>query len=124
MVKILVAEDDSETRQIVGTTLKFSDFQIIYAGNGKEALDKALSELPDMVILDVMMPDIDGITITRTLRENEKTKDIPIILLTGCGEEEDIQKGLDAGATEYYSKPFSPIKLLDKIHSILKLDGR
>jgi DNA-binding response OmpR family regulator len=119
MSKILIAEDDENLRKIIGITLQSTDIELIFAQDGINAVEAAKKELPDVIILDVMMPGKNGIQVTKELRAYELTGNIPIILVTACGKEEDINKGLEAGANEYFVKPFSPVQLLDRVYAFL-----
>lgn len=117
--KILVVDDESHIIQIIKINLRDSDYEIIEANNGEEALQKAATLLPDLVLLDVIMPKMDGFSACAKIKEDEKTKNIPVIMLTQKGESQDIQTGKDCGASEFLTKPFSPLKLLSKIKKYL-----
>jgi DNA-binding response OmpR family regulator len=121
MTKILIAEDDENLRKILGITLQSTDIELLFAQDGLKAIEMAKKELPTVIILDVMMPGKDGIQVTEELRAYEPTRAIPIILVTACGKEEDIRRGLASGANEYFVKPFSPVQLLDRVYSFLNL---
>ncbi len=120
MKKILIVDDQLEVRELVEVTLKAEDYKILKAESGEEALEIAKAEKPDLIIMDIMMPGaIDGIEATRLLRKNPATKDSRIIMLTGKGQEQDKQIGLEAGADDYFIKPFSPLKLIQKVEEAL-----
>ena len=104
--KILVVEDEKFARDILNFTLSSEDYDISLAEDGLEALNKASSNNYDLIIMDVMMPNIDGYEACRRLKANEITKSIPIILLTGRAQKGDILKGVQAGADDYLLKPY------------------
>lgn len=118
--KILIVDDDLDTLKLVGTTLEKQGFIIIAAKDGAEALDKVAQQKPDLIILDIMMPQLDGYEVTRRLRSNPETADIPIILFTAKGQVEDKVAGLDVGANEYLTKPTHPAELIARVRNLLK----
>ena len=101
--------------------LEHAGFLVITAYDGKSGIEKAIKELPDLILLDVMMPDITGIEVCKTLVSNETTQGIPIILVTAKSDAEDTKEGLEAGAFDYIKKPFNRVELLARVHSALKL---
>jgi putative two-component system response regulator len=117
--KILVVDDQPVIRQIARSTLQSQGYEILEASNGEDALDIAREELPDLVLLDVRMPGISGLDVCRTLKRDPNTSHIKIVMLTGELLEEDREEGLREGADEYFTKPFSPIQLLNKLRSLL-----
>ena len=119
MKKILIADDRPEVVELVRVTLEGEDYQIVDASNGKETLKKARLEKPDLVLLDVVMPKMDGFEVCRKLKKDPQTKEIPIIMLTAKGQKVDQEKGRELGARDYITKPFSPSALLRKIEEIL-----
>ena len=118
-MKILIADDELRLRKVVVLHLKKQGFIVAEANNGKKALEIIDDFNPDIIILDVMMPEKDGIDTCREIRKNEKFKDTPIILLTAKSGEDDIDTGLKAGANEYITKPFSPKLLIQKINGLI-----
>lgn len=120
MKKILLADDQPEVRLLVQTTLEGTDYEFCGAGDGKEALEKAVSLKPDLIILDIMMPQIDGYEVCARIRANPETRDIPVIMLTAKGQKQDIEKGLACGVADYIVKPFSPLALLKKVDEVLR----
>jgi CheY-like chemotaxis protein len=116
---ILVADDDRDVVDLVTFGLGRSGYEILQAFDGQEALDLALERVPDLCVLDVTMPCLDGYEVTRRLRANQATGSIPIVLLTARAQEVDAQQGFDAGATDYVRKPFSPQKLKLRVHELL-----
>ena len=119
MKKILIADDKPEVVELVRVTLEREDYEIVDASNGKEALRKARVEKPDLVLLDIVMPKMDGFEVCRKLKKDPEIKDIPILMLTAKGQEVDKKRGREVGATDYITKPFSPSALLIKIEEIL-----
>ena len=117
--KILVVDDEINITQILEFSIGAEGYEVIAAQNGEEAIDKARREQPDLIILDIMMPIIDGYEACRILKANPLTKNIPVILLTAKGRDIDKRLGYEVGATDYIIKPFSPNKLIDKIQKLL-----
>jgi len=121
MKKILIVDDQLEVRELVDITLRSSGIKILKAGNGEEAIAAARSEKPDLIIMDLMMPGkIDGLEATRILKNDEQTKKIVILMLTAKGQKSDIKKGYEAGADGYFTKPFSPLELINKVEETLE----
>ncbi|MCE1245211.1 MAG: response regulator [Firmicutes bacterium] len=118
--KILVVDDDPDTLEIIKIGLEFRSYDVITATNGEEALVKISSENPDLVVLDVMMPKIDGLEVCRRAKENFFTSQIPIILLTARGQVEDKVHGLSIGADDYLVKPFDMRELAARVEMILR----
>ena len=120
MKKILIVDDQEEIRRLVEITLRVEDYQILQAKNGEEAIKIEKAEKPDLIIMDIMMPgEIDGVEATRILKNDPDAKVCPIIMLTAKGEEEDVKKGLNVGADDYFIKPFSPLELIKKVEEVL-----
>lgn len=117
--KILVVDDEINITQILEFSIGAEGYEVITAANGEEAIDKARREQPNLIILDVMMPRIDGYEACRILKSNPLTKNIPVVLLTAKGREIDKRLGYEVGATDYIIKPFSPNKLIERIHELL-----
>jgi two-component system alkaline phosphatase synthesis response regulator PhoP len=117
--KILVVDDEINITQILEFSIGAEGYEVLTALNGEDAVDKARRELPDLIILDVMMPKIDGYEACRILKANPLTKNIPVILLTAKGRDIDKRLGYEVGAADYIVKPFSPNKLIDRIHEVL-----
>jgi len=119
MKKILIADDRSEVVELVKVTLEGEGYQTIDASDGREALEKIKREKPDLILLDIIMPRMDGFEVLSKVKKDPKTKDIPIIMLTAKGQKSDQEKGKELGATGYIIKPFSPSALLKRIEEIL-----
>ena len=121
MKKILIVDDRPEVRELVEVTLRAGDYQIFQAESGESAVEVARAEKPDLIIMDIMMPGgIDGIEATRILKNDPRTKECPVIMLTGKGQEADKEKGFEVGADDYFVKPFSPLELLKKVEEFLE----
>lgn len=121
MKKILVIDDLPENVFILQDRLEHEGFEVLTAYDGYTGIDKAKNELPDLILLDVMMPDITGLEVCKILVNEPITKDIPIILVTAKSGAEDTKEGLEAGAFDYIKKPFNRIELLARVKSALKL---
>jgi DNA-binding response OmpR family regulator len=117
---VLVADDEDDIRALVSFRLKRAGYEVITAADGEEALLLATTRLPDLVVLDMMMPKATGLEVTRSMREQSTTKDIPIILLTARAQEADVARGFDAGADDYVKKPFSPQDLQARVQALLE----
>ena len=115
--KILVVDDEKGLAKIIHLNLEQDGFEVIEAYNGNQAMDKLRTSLPDLVLLDVMMPDIDGFTVLKMIRQIGET---PVIMLTAKGETDDVIKGLELGADDYVTKPFSPKELTSRIKAVLR----
>jgi two-component system KDP operon response regulator KdpE len=115
--RILVVDDEERMVRFIRLNLEHDGFQVFEAFNGKQALDKIRSNLPDLVLLDVMMPDIDGFEVLGMIRESNT---VPVIMLTAKGEEEDRVRGLELGADDYITKPFSPRELVSRVRAVLR----
>ncbi|MEX1071255.1 MAG: response regulator [Anaerolineales bacterium] len=118
--KILVVDDDLDTLKLVGTTLEKQGFLIIAAKDGLEALEKVAQHMPDLILLDIMMPKMDGYEVTRRLRSDPATASIPVILFTAKAQVDDKVAGLEVGADDYLTKPTHPAELVARVRSILK----
>jgi DNA-binding response OmpR family regulator len=116
---VLAADDDEDILELIAFRLEHSGYTVLQARDGEEALDLARTSRPDLAVLDVMMPKIDGFEVTRRLREDDSTARMPIILLTARTQEADVQRGFDAGADDYIRKPFSPQELGARVQAIL-----
>jgi two-component system alkaline phosphatase synthesis response regulator PhoP len=117
--KILVVDDEAYLLQILDFSLGAEGYDVVTAEDGEQAIQKAKTEQPDLIVLDIMMPKIDGYEACRKLKQDPGMKDVPVILLTAKGRDIDRKLGLEVGADDYITKPFSPSKLLEKIGSFL-----
>ena len=114
---ILVVDDEARMVRFIQLNLEHDGFQVISAYNGREALEQVRSRLPNLVLLDVMMPDLDGFEVLTRIREQST---VPIIMLTAKGEEDDRVRGLELGADDYITKPFSPRELVSRVRAVLR----
>ena len=121
--RILVVEDESDLAELVAFNLKQAGHLVTTAGDGSTALAEIQRQTPDLVVLDVMLPDISGLEVCRRLRRAEATASIPVLMLTAKGEEVDRVVGFEVGADDYVTKPFSPRELLLRIEAILRRIG-
>ena len=119
MSKVLVVDDEAYILNILDFSLDSEGFSVVTAANGEEALRKAADERPDLVILDVMMPKIDGFEVCRALKAKKETQTIPVILLTAKDRDADRQKANEVGADLYMTKPFSPARLIAAVQELL-----
>ncbi len=122
-MRILVADDSSTVRRLVTARLLADGYEVIEAEDGHEALECALSERPALVVLDKVMPKLDGFEVVRALRENPDTATVPIVMLTEKVGEEDVLDGLGLGVDEYMPKPFSPRELSLRVSRVLARAG-
>ena len=118
--KILVIEDEPEMRRNLATILKLEKFNVVQAENGRAGVETARKELPDLILCDVMMPEMDGHAVLQALRENPKTVTTPFIFLTAKGEKADFRSGMDLGADDYLTKPVEKADLLSAIAARFK----
>lgn len=116
---VILAEDDRMIARLIIFKLEKEGFKVIHFLNGESVVDTVSKILPDIVILDVMMPIQDGISILKEIKASPKTKHIPVVILSAKGQEKDIIKGMEIGASDYISKPFSPSELIVRIKRIL-----
>jgi len=119
--KILIVDDEVYILHILDFSLGAEGYEVITAADGEEAIERAKKEKPDLVVLDIMMPKVDGFEACRRLKADPETSPIPVILLTAKGREVDRRMGMEVGADDYIVKPFSPNKLIEKIGSFLSV---
>jgi two-component system alkaline phosphatase synthesis response regulator PhoP len=119
MTRVLVIDDEAPIRLLCRVNLEAEKMEVIEAGDGPSGLEAAQKEHPDVILLDVMMPGIDGWRVAEQLLEREDTKDIPIIFLTARAEFRDRARGLDIGGVEYVTKPFNPVELAPLVRDLL-----
>ena len=119
---VLVVDDELLTRDLLRMMLERAGFEVVEAGDGRDALQKVNRQAPDLIILDVMMPDIDGYQVCRTLRQQQKTAGIPVLMLSAKTQPEDAEEGLHAGATRYLPKPITYNDLIRNVREILTGD--
>jgi len=120
MKKILLIEDNDEIRENTAEILELANYKVVTAANGKLGIETALSEVPDLIVCDIMMPVLDGYGVLHALHKNDSVKNIPFIFLTAKTERSDLRKGMELGADDYITKPFSGTELLNAIEGRLK----
>jgi DNA-binding response OmpR family regulator len=116
--QVLVVEDDPEVNELVGAYAEIAGFRYEPALTGAAALDKARRLAPALIILDVMLPDLDGFEVCRRLRDDERTREIPVVMLTALDRDEYRQRGQQAGATAFLTKPFDPERLMEAMRQM------
>jgi signal transduction histidine kinase len=117
--KILIVDDIPENLSLISTFLEEMDIEILLANNGKEALESIDKQIVDIILLDISMPEMNGFDVCERLKENEQTKDIPVIFLTARTQPEEVIKGLQLGAVDYITKPFNPVELVTRVRNHL-----
>ncbi len=123
MARVLVVDDDPDVRTLVELKLRLEGLEVVSVASGEEALAMLSVESFDLVVLDLMMPGIDGIEVCRRIRERPETADLPVIMLTARAQETDVERGLTVGATDYVTKPFSPRELMLRVRGALRRAG-
>jgi two-component system, OmpR family, alkaline phosphatase synthesis response regulator PhoP len=121
--KILAVDDEKHIVRLVQVNLERAGYEVVTANDGKEALSKVESEKPDLLVLDVMMPYMDGFEVLQSLRRNPETRDIPVIMLTAKAQDADVFKGWQSGVDCYLTKPFNPMELLAFVKRIFQSEG-
>jgi two-component system phosphate regulon response regulator PhoB len=121
---ILVVEDEEDIRELLRHNLAKDGYTVSVAATGEEGLRRARAETPDAVLLDLMLPGVDGLEVCRALKRDKKTEKIPIVMVTAKGEEADIVAGLELGADDYITKPFSPKVLVARLRAVLRRRAR
>ncbi len=118
--KILVVDDEPNILKLVSFILTNNGYEAVEASSGPECLEKVRKEKPDMIVLDVMMPKMDGFEVAKKIKSNTATKDIPILMLSSKAQFEDKMKGIDSGAMDYVTKPFDKQELLEKVRECIE----
>ena len=116
----MVIDDEPDIVKLVKISLEMANFEVIEALSGKECLAKAQSVVPDLFLLDIMMPEMNGYEVCQKLKTQEKTKNVPVVMLTAKGQKGDAEQGLKVGADDYIIKPFDPYELGEQIREILQ----
>lgn len=124
MAKILVAEDERDIRDLIGFTLRFAGYEVVTVGNGAEAVDAALANLPDLILMDVRMPVMTGYEACERIKSQPSIRHIPVVFLSAKGQDDEVRTGLEAGASEYLLKPFAPDELTARVKSLLSNLGK
>ncbi len=122
--RILIIEDEEDILELIRVNLERDGYQVTGVTSGEKGIDTARSDMPDLVILDLMLPGIDGLDVCRLMKNDPRTAHIPVVMLTARGEEADVVTGLEIGAHDYIIKPFSTRVLVARIRSILRRKGR
>ncbi|MCF7871184.1 MAG: response regulator [Candidatus Omnitrophica bacterium] len=117
--KILIADDEPDFVELISMRLEVNGFEVVAAKDGQEAVDKTKKEKPDLLILDLMMPKLDGFEVCRMLKFDDNFKNLPIIVLSALDQQQDREKAVEAGADEYFIKPFDLSLLLTKIKELV-----
>lgn len=117
---ILIVEDEAPIRELLVFTLESAGYRPVEAASAEEGLARLKNELPDLLLIDWMLPGMDGLSLARHLRQDKRTQELPIVMLTAKGDESDRVEGLDAGADDYVTKPFSPRELLARVKAVLR----
>ena len=121
--KILVVDDEVDLVETIRFPLEMEGFQVLVAYNGEDALNQARKESPDLILLDIMLPKLDGYKVCRLLKFDERYKHIPIVMLTAKTQTKDKQTGMETGADEYITKPFDIDQLMEKVKAYLKISS-
>ena len=119
MTSALIVDDDPDVRDLVAYKLEQSGFEVRRAANGQEALESVAAQLPDVVLLDIMMPGLSGIEVLERWRVEPSTAHLPVLLLTAKAQESDVERGFELGADDYIVKPFSPREVVRRVNAVL-----
>ena len=120
--KVLVVDDEADVLLLCRVNLEFEGYDVVEAADGEQAMEKVASERPDVILLDVMMPKMDGWQVLAALKANAETADIPVVMLTAKVQDQDQIRGWSGGAAEYITKPFSPLALSQVLEEVLAKD--
>ena len=121
MAKIVIVEDDKFLRELITQKVQKEGYQVVEATNGEEGVAKTKAEKPDLVVLDLILPGIDGFEVLRQIKEDSETSGIPVVILSNLGQKDDVEKGLAAGAEDYLIKAhFKPSEIIEKVKKVLK----
>ena len=120
-IKILIVDDVQKNVQVLGTLLKNENYSLVIAQNGREAIERALKIKPDIILLDINMPEMDGIEVCKVLKQSEETKEVPVIFLTAQNTTISKVKGFSVGAADYIEKPYDPAELLARVATHLEI---
>jgi CheY-like chemotaxis protein len=120
LARVLAVDDDHVIRGLLEVNLEMEGHDVMTAVDGQDALEKVREQRPDLILLDVMMPNVNGWQVAEALKADEETRDIPIVFLSARAMEADVRKGNDLGVSSYVTKPFDPIDLMELVHRLLK----
>ncbi len=118
--RVLVVDDSKTAQMMTSLIVSRASFEVLTASDGEEGVQKAIAERPDLILMDLMMPKMDGFEACRALRANDATREIPIIMVTTRGEADKVEVGYDAGCTDYVTKPINSVELLAKLRNYLQ----
>jgi DNA-binding response OmpR family regulator len=121
--KVTIVDDDRDTREMLTLALDLDGYDVAQAANGIRLISSLHVDRPDVILLDVMMSWIDGFELCRSIKKNEEFKDIPVIFISACKTSEDVQKGIAAGAADYFTKPVDIERLIARINELVKRPG-
>jgi DNA-binding response OmpR family regulator len=124
MAKILVAEDERDIRDLIAFTLRYAGYEVVAVSNGEEAVTAAATELPDLILMDVRMPKMTGYEACQRIKADPKIQHLPVVFLSAKGQEAEIRTGMEAGAEEYFLKPFAPMELTARVKELLARYGK
>ena len=124
MIKIIYFEDEESIAALAEKKLQKAGYEVLLRVNGVSALEFVIEEKPDLILLDIMMPIVDGFSALKEIKENETTAGIPIIILSALGDKSDVIKGIELGADDYLLKPFHPKTMLDRVEQALRTAGK
>ena len=119
-VTVLVVDDDPVIMRLLEVNFEMEGYTVLTAVDGEQALERVRAEAPDLVVCDIMMPKVNGLEVVERLRADEATKGVPVILLSAKAQASEVQKGLDAGADDYITKPFDPLELIERVQALLQ----
>jgi DNA-binding response OmpR family regulator len=117
--KVLVIDDDPVIVELLRVNFEIEGFDVVSAEDGREGLERARTDSPDLVLSDIMMPRLDGLQLVSRLKEDPRTRALPVILLSAKAQNAEVQQGLDLGADDYVTKPFDPLELVDRVNAVL-----
>ena len=117
---VLVVDDDPVILKLLQVNFELEGFRVLTAGDGREGVDTARAEHPDVVISDIMMPNVNGLELLSQLKSSPETENIPVVVLWAKAQEVDVQDGLDHGADDYVTKPFDPLDLVERVQRLVK----
>ncbi len=117
--RVLVVDDDPQVLRLMRVNLELEGYDVVSAPDGEEALEAVVNQRPDIVVCDVMMPGVDGLTVLRNMRANPRTSKIPFVVVSAKAQRSDVKAALDMGADRYITKPFDPQELLDAVEHLL-----